>query len=228
MFLAAFIMGIAGSLHCVGMCSPLSTAVAHASGSTMLNRLGYHAARITTYGILGTTTAAIGYTLPMTGFQHLLSIILGVMLVIMAVMGMTSLNIPFVTPAFVRLNMGLKKIFSRYIRKKGIGTTVLLGSLNGLLPCGLTFLALSVCITLARPVYGFAYMFIFGIGTLPALLGMGSIMNLLKNKLHWNIRSVNTGLMMLAGILLIIRVFFVHTNIVHQHEQNLVDIIICR
>lgn len=228
MLLAAFIMGIAGSCHCVGMCSPLSMAVTHTSCGTILNRLAYHTGRITVYGLLGTITAAIGYALPMTRFQHALSIILGVLLVIMAIMGMTSLSIPFVTQALVRANIGLKKIFSQHIRKKGIGTIVLLGSMNGLLPCGLTFLALSVCMTLARPGDGFAYMFIFGMGTLPALLGVGSIMNFVKNKLNWNIRSVTTGLMMLAGILLIMRVFFVHTDITHQQEQSLIDIIICR
>jgi uncharacterized protein len=228
MLLTAFLMGMAGSLHCAGMCSPLALAVTNLRSSAMMNRILYNIGRITTYGILGSITAAIGYILPFSKYQNLLSITLGALLILMAVTGITGARIPIITNAMVKLTAILKAKFSKHIRDKRRGTFLFLGALNGLLPCGLTFLALSFCITLTLPIEGFIYMFVFGVGTLPVMLGLVSIIDIVKNKMRWNINKITTGLMILSGILLIARVFLVHLPESHTHEMNVVDIVICR
>jgi sulfite exporter TauE/SafE len=53
MVLTALIMGLTGSLHCVGMCSPLAMAVGNMNTRAFLNRVTYNAGRIVTYGVLG-------------------------------------------------------------------------------------------------------------------------------------------------------------------------------
>jgi len=221
-------MGIAGSLHCAGMCSPLAITVTNLTSSVAVNRILYNLGRITMYGLLGTTVAAAGHILPISKFQNLLSIALGLTLIIMAAVGITGVKIPIITPALFKLTGILKKLFSNFIYKKNPGSVLLLGSLNGLLPCGLTFLALSFCVTVTSPAQGFAYMFAFGIGTLPVMLGFVSLIDFIKNKLHWNVKNLTTGLMIASGILLIARVFLLHVPNDHSHESNLVDIIICR
>jgi sulfite exporter TauE/SafE len=228
MLLTALIMGIAGSLHCAGMCSPLAFAVTNLRSPAIKNRILYNAARITTYGILGTIAATIGYVLPLSKYQNLLSIILGSSLIIMALIGITGTRIPVITNALIRFTGILKSYFSKYISHKGPGAMLLLGSLNGLLPCGLTFLALSLCITLTNPLEGFIYMFVFGVGTLPVMLGLVSILDIIKNRMNWNISKVTVGLMMLSGILLIARVFIMLLPDGNTHELDLVDIVICR
>jgi uncharacterized protein len=221
-------MGIAGSLHCAGMCSPLALAVTNLKFPAMTNRILYNLGRITMYGVLGGTTAAIGHLLPFSKYQNLLSITLGIGLIIIAIIGVTGMRIPLVTPLFIRLTGILKAAFSKYLRQKRAGTLLVLGALNGLLPCGLTFLALSFCITLTVPLEGFIYMLSFGVGTLPVMLGLVSIADIVKNKMHWNINKVTTAVMILSGILLIVRVFLVHIPDGNAHEMNLVDIVICR
>jgi uncharacterized protein len=228
MLLTAFLMGMAGSLHCAGMCSPLAFAVTNLKSSAMMNRILYNIGRITTYGILGAITATIGYILPFSKYQNLLSITMGASLIVMAVMGITGARIPIITNAMVKLTAILKTKFSEHIRNKRRGTLLFLGALNGLLPCGLTFLALSLCITLSVPAEGFLYMLVFGVGTLPVMLGLVSIVDIVKNKMQWNINKITTGLMILSGILLIARVFLVHLPEGHTHEMNVVDIVICR
>jgi sulfite exporter TauE/SafE len=188
----------------------------------------YNLGRISMYGILGAVTAVLGYALPLSAYQNLFSVILGSSLILMALLGVTGTRIPVVTNALVRFTGLLRAAFSKYIGRKGAGTMLFLGALNGLLPCGLTFLALSFCITLTTPTEGFAYMFTFGVGTLPVMLGLVSIADIMKNKIHWDINRVTTGLMMLSGILLIARVFLIHLPDGHAHEFNLVDIVICR
>lgn len=227
MLLAAFLLGVTGSLHCAGMCSPLALAVANRNSPAMYSRLMYNLGRISTYGVLGAIVATLGYTLPLAKYQNVLSIMMGSALIIMSIIGITGARIPFLTRALVKFTGSLKAAFSKHLGKKRIGTMLLLGAINGLLPCGLTFLALAFCITLTNPQEGFAYMFVFGLGTLPVMLGLVSLADVAKNRMNWSISKVTTGLMMVSGVLLIARVFFVHLPD-HKHGMDLIDIVICR
>src|SRR5688500_2403964 len=148
MLLTALIMGIAGSLHCAGMCSPLAMAITSGHPAAVTNRIVYNLGRITTYGLLGAIVATIGYIFPFVKFQNVLSLTLGISLIIMAALGITGVRIPFFANAVMKFTLTLKKIFARFIQRKTRGALILLGALNGLLPCGLTFLALSFCLTL--------------------------------------------------------------------------------
>lgn len=228
MFLSALIMGFAGSLHCAGMCSPLAMTVTNMSRSVLSNRIFYNLGRITTYGLLGATVATIGYIIPISAFQNVLSFILGITLIVLAVIGITGVRIPLVTNALAKFTVLLKNGFGKFIHRKNYAALLMLGALNGFLPCGLTFLALSFCITLSAPAQGFTYMFLFGVGTLPVMLGLVSIVGLIKNKLQWNVKHLTAGLMILSGVLLIVRVFLLHGHAVHDHATDLVDIVICR
>ena len=76
MVLTALIMGLTGSLHCVGMCSPLAMAVGNMNTRAFLNRVIYNAGRIVTYGVLGLGIAGVGLALPISKFQNLVSILL--------------------------------------------------------------------------------------------------------------------------------------------------------
>ena len=220
-------MGVAGSLHCAGMCSPLAIAITSANKTALMNRILYNLGRILTYGILGAIVAGVGYSLPLTGFQNALSLLLGLSLILMAVLGYKGNRIPFVTIALSRFSNGLKKIFSRFIQHKKPGALLLMGAINGLLPCGLTFLALSVCLSLAAPIDGFMYMLLFGVGTLPVMLGFVSVAGLVTRKLQWDIRTITAGMLVLSGVLLIARVFLMHLPEGHQHASVL-EIVVCR
>lgn len=228
MWLTAFMIGLAGSLHCAGMCSPLAMTLTNrrAMGGRVLYNLG----RITTYGVLGAVVASLGFLFPFERFQNLLSVLLGLSLLVMASAGITGIRIPLITQAAIRFTGGLKKMFAGFMKNKNTGTLLLLGALNGMLPCGLTFLALAFCITLAGPLEGFAYMLCFGAGTLPVMLGLVSLAGLLTNKLHWSTRKITTGVMLLSGMLLIARVFITHHPESHvtYSAPVAVDIVICR
>lgn len=220
-------MGLAGSLHCAGMCSPLTLAITNANSGALTNRILYNLGRIIMYGTLGAVVGAIGYVLPMKNFQNILSIVLALALLVMPAIGFTGIRIPLFTKGVLKLTTALKKMFARFIQCKTPGSLLLLGSLNGLLPCGLTFLALSLCLTLSTPLEGFAYMFTFGVGTLPVMLGLVSVVAFITKRLHWNIKTITSGLMVISGLLLIARVFLVHLPEGHQ-PTDLVDIVICR
>jgi sulfite exporter TauE/SafE len=228
MIWTALIMGFAGSLHCLGMCSPLAMAVTNLSPSIILNRLLYNLGRIVTYGIMGAVIATIGMGFPFIKYQNLLSIVLGVLLLAIGFTGISAFRIPFVSRGLGRFSTFLKGIFSRLLQRRGYGATLLLGSLNGVLPCGLSFLALTYCLTFAGPADGFLFMVGFGIGTLPVMIGLAGFFSWLLNRFHVKVKTITTGTLMLSGIVLIARVFIIHLPHANSLQEGVVDIVLCR
>src|SRR5688572_12798669 len=141
MLWTAFILGFAGSLHCMGMCSPLAMSVTNLSANVILSRFVYNLGRIMTYGIVGSVVASVGLGFPLTKYQNLVSILLGLSLLVVGLAGVSTFKIPFVTNALGSFSLLLKKLFSKFLQKRGYLSTFILGSLNGVLPCGLSFLA---------------------------------------------------------------------------------------
>lgn len=96
-----------------------------------------------------------------------------------------------------------------------------------MLPCGLTFLALTYCLTLSGPVDSFYFMLLFGAGTLPIMLGATSLVGYLVKRLNLSFRKVTTAMLFVTGCLLIARVFLFHQG--HAiPEEGVIDIILCR
>ena len=228
MFWTALILGFAGSLHCLGMCSPLAMAVTKMSSNVILSRILYNLGRIVTYGILGSIVATVGLELPMVKYQNLISILLGISLLVIGLTGVSMIRIPILTKGLGAFSLFLKKLFSKFLQQKSHLSTFTLGSLNGVLPCGLSFLALTYCVTLAGPSDGFVFMSTFGLGTLPVMLGFTTAFYWIINKFNVQAKSMTTGLLILSGLLLIGRVFFIHLPQANSLQQGVVDIVLCR
>jgi len=226
MVLTALIMGLTGSLHCVGMCSPLAMAVGNMNTRAFLNRVIYNAGRIVTYGVLGLTIAGVGLAFPISKFQNLISIFLGIIL-LLAGTGLLKVNIPILSSAIGKLTVTLKKLFTRFLNRKNFGSVFLLGTLNGILPCGLVWIALTYSFTLQSTMEGFSFMILFGIGTLPVMLGFTSVITQLLQRFNFNFQGITSAMLILSGILLIVRVFFLHLPHQHSFQQGVVDIVLC-
>lgn len=222
----AILLGLTGSIHCAGMCSPLAMAVTRGSRSGLTHRISYNTGRILTYGILGMAFSFAGDLIPLSGYQNIFSIILGVVILIVGITGITNVRIPVLTVSMTKFSIYIKKIFSNTLTRKGLGATFMLGMVNGLLPCGLVALALTYCITLENPIEGLQFMTLFGVGTLPVMIGLVSVGAYVTQSVRVNSASLMKGLMIASGILLIVRVF-----VVHHHDPSvshgLLDTILC-
>ncbi len=227
MVATALLMGFAGSLHCVSMCGPLAMAVTQSNARVVLKRLLYHSGRILTYACIGTIVASIGYLLPISRFQNLFSILLGTLL-LLAGMGLLKVNSHRIFKPIGNFSALVKAFFSQLINKKNWLSVLLLGALNGLLPCGLVLIALSYCLTLSSPIEGFAFMAFFGAGTLPAMLGFMGILPVIIRKLKFNVRYVTSGMLLLSGVLLIARVLVLNHSQNLSIKQGLIDTVLCR
>jgi sulfite exporter TauE/SafE len=227
MWMTALIMGLAGSLHCVGMCSPLAMAVTSSRSGASLKRLVYNAGRIFTYSILGMIVASLGFVIPIFKFQNLVSIVLGIILLLVGI-GTLKAKIPYLSTFIGIQTTRLKILFAKFLQRKGLSSVLFLGSLNGLLPCGLVYIALAYCLTLQSPLEGFGFMSLFGVGTLPAMLGLTSLLQQLVKRFNLSLKHVTSGMMILAGILLIARVFIVHLPHKASLQEGVIDIVLCR
>jgi len=210
LFATALLLGVAGSLHCVGMCGPLMLALPLHSNSRMQafgHALGYQTGRISTYVLLGLLFGLLGKGLSVAGFQQWLSVFAGVLLLVAAFFSMhwesTLWNIPGAQKVvgFLRRNIG------HLLREQPTGATLGLGMLNGLLPCGLVYAAAAGAVAAADVWQGAGFMAFFGLGTLPLplmlMLGAG------KLSLNWRrrLRFMQPFLMFAAGVLLLYRGF---------------------
>ncbi len=220
-------MGLAGSLHCLGMCSPLAMAVTNMNSKALLHRTMYNAGRILTYSLLGALVSSLGYILPLLKFQNLISIILG-MLLLIAGLGLLRINVPFLSRAAGSLTMVIKTLFASFLKKKTLGSVFVLGTLNGFLPCGLILIALSFCVTLKTAGEGMLFMLFFGIGTLPAMLGATGFLPFLFKRLKLNMLYLTRGMLITSGLLLIARVYIVSLHHQESIRQGIVDIVLCR
>jgi sulfite exporter TauE/SafE len=155
--IAAFVAGLLGSAHCVGMCGAFAASCARARGGL----LAWHLGRIGTYGLLGAMAGSIGRLLP--GPAWLPAALAALLLVWFA------LALAGLVPEPRLLPPGLSRAGSRAASQATISAQVVFGVANGFLPCGLVYAALGMAVAAAAPRWGALTMLAFGAGTLPAL-----------------------------------------------------------
>ncbi len=228
MIITALVLGFAGSLHCLTMCSPLAMAVTAFKPKAVVNRALYNTGRIVMYGVQGAVVASVGLVFPFVRFQNLFSVALGLVLIALSLTGMSVLRMPFVTATIRKISNNIKGWFGKFLSKKTYSSVFVLGSLNGLLPCGLTFVALTYCLALAGPVDGSSFMFWFGIGTLPVMMGFTSVFSWTTKRLRLDVRKVTAGMLMLSGILLVARVYVTEVRHAQSFRSGLMEVVLCK
>ncbi|MFN7115800.1 MAG: sulfite exporter TauE/SafE family protein [Saprospiraceae bacterium] len=173
MFWTAFTMGLVGSLHCVGMCGPIALALPYQDGSrwrAASNVLLYNLGRVSTYALLGTVIGLLGKGLFLAGLQAYFSIAIGALLLLAALFSINIERQLLTIPLLNRLNGWVKVKLSLLLKQNSRGTLFLIGALNGLLPCGLVYMAVIGAVTMPNVLDGAVYMGLFGFGTLPLML----------------------------------------------------------
>ena len=200
----AFLLGLVGSLHCAGMCGPLALALPAAGDSTpgyVLGRIAYNAGRIVTYCLLGIVFGLVGYTLLLAGFQRWVSITLGVALLLGLV---ASRRLAMARPVTSAVNR-LKSSMSVLLRQRSLTGLAVLGLLNGLLPCGLVYVACAGAAATGSSLAGALYMTAFGLGTVPMMLAISLSGKLVPTSLRLKLVKSIPVFVFLLGTLLILR-----------------------
>ncbi len=169
----AFLLGLAGSLHCAAMCGPLVLALAKARGRPVTarectGRLCYHLGRVASYCLLGLALGFLGHVFFPAGFQGWLSIALGVGLLA----GLMAGARVSLTASIGKWVTRLRNCMRGLLNRNSLSAEAVMGALNGLLPCGLVYIAAAGATATGHPVSGAIYMVCFGLGTWPMMLSI--------------------------------------------------------
>jgi hypothetical protein len=203
----AFVMGLAGSFHCVGMCGPLALALPLAKGRVQKfwGALLYNLGRIITYSCWGLLFGSIGQTVAFFGFQQYLSITIGAIILIVLITPKTIAVFPgkaaAISKALAKLRNRIAKLFS----KKSLSSLFVIGLLNGLLPCGLVYMAAAASLAAGSIPNSVVFMAAFGFGTFPLMMSISFFGSYLGITARKKIRSAYPYMMGLMACLLIIR-----------------------
>ena len=229
MFATALLMGLAGGLHCAGMCGPLVLAVT-AQRPLALSKVIYSAGRVLTYGLLGVLAGTMGSFIELTSYQNVLAFALGAVLLLTGFGAISGLQVPLLSKALNRFTRWLKGAFSEFLNRKGNGALFILGTLNGLLPCGLTYLAMTYCLTLTTAWDGFLFMLIFGLATIPVMSGAMWLLGLVVNRVKFDFKRISMVVWIVLGSLVIARAVFSHAHNPDDqlHGQTVFEEVLCR
>lgn len=199
---SALLLGLVGSLHCAGMCGPLVLAVPAASGQGgFAGRLTYHGGRISVYVLLGAGLGMVGRSLSLVGLQQTLSVLSGVLVLLAGYVSFRPRGMAWLTRWLV-LVRGLARIGSA---PGGRVSQFAMGGVNGLLPCGLVYVAASASLVAGEWWKGAALMLTFGLGTLPMLLGLGLALRRLRGAWRERLQRLVPAAITAVGLLLVLR-----------------------
>lgn len=174
--LSALVLGFLGSLHCIGMCGPI-VLVLPGGGETRgwgfaAGRVLYNLGRSLTYAAFGFVIGLIGQSVALAGYQQALGIVAGALMVLsVAVPGRWWKKLlPRVSSG--RVTGAVQARLGGMLRNGSASSLFAIGILNGFLPCGLVYTALAASIGFGSAIESALFMFLFGVGTSPALVAL--------------------------------------------------------
>jgi len=199
----AFLLGFVGSAHCAGMCGPLALALpaGGARATFVVGRVLYNLGRVVTYMLMGAFFGLVGQGFALAGLQRWVSLVLGVAI----------LTGVFISPRFAnavpvtRFVGWLKATLGRLFQRRALTSLFGIGLLNGLLPCGLVYIACAGATSTGGLVRGMEYMLAFGLGTVPMMLAIALVGTKLQFVLRLKLQRLIPVSLAIVGALLLLR-----------------------
>lgn len=223
-----------GSLgHCVGMCGGFVVAYSTAKIDSSMKKTTqftahfiYNLGRVTSYAIIGAIFGLLGKVFMISPKTHgILFFIVGIFMILMGLS--LSGNLRFLTSIEVSLNKFnfFRTLFSKLIHSKTLSSFFFLGMLNGFLPCGFVYFFAASAVATGSPLWGAVVMIIFGLSTMPAMIGLGTIAGFLKSSKFRSIMiKVASVVISLYGLYILYKgyMMIIHPDMMMHmiHHQN--------
>lgn len=205
-----FVVGILTSLHCISMCGGinLSQCVSYNFTENDENKLSklkpsfqYNLGRVISYTLIGGIVGALGSVISFSGTaKGIVAIVSGLFMIIM---GANMLNL---FPWLRKINPRLPRVFGNKIyNNNGKSKPLYIGLLNGLMPCGPLQAMQIYALGTGSFVAGAMSMFVFSLGTVPLMFGLGALSSLLSAKFTKRIMKVSAVLVIFLGVIMLNR-----------------------
>ncbi len=227
MLYSALIFGFISSLHCVGMCGPIALMIPVDRNNVLQKWLQistYQIGRVTAYTSLGLLFGMLGAGFFLAGFQQQLSIIVGVLMILVAIIPEKKLAQYNFSKPIYHLISRVKTQLGLQFKKKSYKSLFLIGLFNGYLPCGMVYVALFGAMAMNNVFMGSLYMTLFGLGTIPLMMVLVNFLKTTQFSYYSKFQKIIPILIICIGILFILRGFglnipYISPSIMHLHIQ---------
>ena len=202
----AFFMGLFGSIHCAVMCGPLLIALqadSRVSWLQTLNKVLYQFGRILTYTLVGAVLGIFGNVAVMQGWQQTFSIITGIFLIIIGLIYCLGSKSTKVAQWQTKMIQPFAKMMGKWLYRPG--GSFIAGILNGLLPCGMVYMAIASSINADGVLASAQFMLLFGLGTLPLMLIFSLATSFSKQIFKLKFAKILPVLFLVMGVWFILR-----------------------
>ena len=208
MLYSALIFGLLGSFHCIGMCGPIAFMLPVSRDNNFKKAIQvilYHIGRLVAYSLIGLIFGLIGKSLNLFGLQQQLSIWVGVAMIVVILLPSKRLRKYSLTGPITMAIGRVKSSLGKALKKKSPDTFLTIGFLNGLLPCGLVYMAVFGAIATGSTAKGSLYMIIFGLGTVPLMTSAIYFSGMLTGLMRKRIQRFIPLFVVVVGVLFILR-----------------------
>ena len=202
----AFVLGLMGSFHCVGMCGPIALSLplrGNNFGQKLTGGLLYNLGRASTYGVMGAFFGLIGQSFHLLGFQQWISVIMGSLMIVSVLLPAMVRKRFKINPDFMVIP--LRRAIQQLFKVRSYRGLFLIGLGNGLLPCGLVYLAIAGAIGAGSVSLGALFMVLFGLGTIPMMLLISLIGNIVTVPIRNKMNKLVPFIVVLIGVIFILR-----------------------
>ncbi|WP_188466725.1 sulfite exporter TauE/SafE family protein [Bizionia arctica] len=208
MLWSALLLGLLGSFHCVGMCGPIAFMLPvdrSNSVKKVVQIFTYHFGRLLAYSLIGLIFGLVGKSLYIFGMQQQLSIAIGILMIVVVLIPTRTFNKYNFSKPIYKLISKVKSALGQALKKKTADTFLTIGFLNGLLPCGLVYMAVFGSLATGSALQGSLYMFLFGLGTIPLMTSAIYLGKFLNANIKQRIQKAIPVFVVIIGLLFIIR-----------------------
>ncbi|MCK5857513.1 MAG: sulfite exporter TauE/SafE family protein [Bacteroidales bacterium] len=200
-------LGLLTGFHCVGMCGPIALVLPLNNktwGTKIFSALLYNIGRTITYATMGGIFGIIGAGFSMAGFQRWISIVMGAFMIATVIFPKINHMLYKGTGDSKFMNM-IKKQLAKYFQQASYKSLFITGLLNGLLPCGMVYMAIAGAIAVGSLQGSILFMALFGLGTIPMMFLMSMLGNFASFKLKRVINKAIPVIVIVVGLLFILR-----------------------
>ena len=211
-----FVIGLLTSVHCIAMCGGMNLSQCIPTGKKESGKKGsdspwtmlkpaifYNLGRVFSYTAIGFFLGLVGRVIGggenaglSTWIQGLIKIVAGVFMIIMGI------NLLGIFPWLRRFTLRMPGFLTRKIHKKKMENRkpLIVGILNGFMPCGPLQTMQIVALASGNPFAGACSMLMFSLGTVPLMLGLGSFVSMLGKRFSQKVMEVGALFVVVLGI----------------------------
>ncbi len=199
-------IGLLGSFHCIGMCGPIALSLP-VYGKSQIEKIFlivlYNLGRATTYAAFGILFGYIGTRFSVFGYQQIFSVIVGLLILFSVFFGrIFVMRFTFFQGLLQKLKYHLAKLLQS---EKQVYSYFFIGFLNGLLPCGLVYIAIASAMVLGNVFASATFMFMFGLGTFPLMMSIMIFGKFISISIRKKIQKLIPVFVVFTGCMLILR-----------------------